>query len=135
LGQYLALVKAPASTHYLVSAPEFFKNLETLLERHSLDHWKAYLRWQMLHGSANALNAGFVNENSLLGEALGEVYVTRAFPPESKRSVLDLVRAIEAEMSNDVGAQNWMAAETKRRAIEQLNALLNKIGYPDRWRD
>jgi endothelin-converting enzyme/putative endopeptidase len=160
-GQYLALVKAPASTHYLVSAPEFFKNLETLLERHSLDHWKAYLRWQMLHGSANALNAAFVNENfnffthtllgaeklqprwrrcvraidSLLGEALGQVYVTRAFPPESKRRVLDLVRDIEAEMSNDVGAQNWMAAETKRRAIEKLNAVLNKIGYTDRFRD
>jgi endothelin-converting enzyme/putative endopeptidase len=160
-GQYLSLVKAPRSPHYLVSAPEFFRSLETLLQRHSLDHWKAYLRWQMVHGSANALSAAFVNENfdfftrtllgaeklqprwrrcvraidSLLGEALGQVYVTRAFPPESKSRVLELVRDVEAEMSKEVEAQNWMAAETKRRAIQKLNAVLNKIGYPDRWRD
>jgi putative endopeptidase len=159
--RYLALVRAPASPHYLVSAPEFFKNLETTLQREPLDHWKIYLRWQMLHGSAATLSEAFVNENfafythtlrgsqkieprwrrcvravdDLLGEAMGQVYVTRAFPPESKARTLQLVRDIETEMAKDIQAQNWMAAETKRRAIEKLNAVLNKIGYPDHWRD
>jgi putative endopeptidase len=160
--RYLALVNAPPSMpHYLVTAPDFFKNLESVLQNEPLDHWKAYLRWQILHGSANALSQTFVNENfdffshtllgteklqprwrrctgavdALLGEALGQVYVARAFPPESKARVLELVRDIETEMSKDIQAQNWMAAETKRRAIEKLNAVVNKIGYPDRWRD
>ncbi|HEY7391406.1 MAG TPA: M13 family metallopeptidase [Bryobacteraceae bacterium] len=160
--RYLALVNAPPSApHYLVTAPEFFKNLETVLQHEPLDHWKAYLRWQMLHGSANTLSQAFVNENfdffghtllgteklqprwrrcvgavdALLGEALGQVYVARAFPPESKARVLQMVRDIETEMSKDIQAQNWMAAETKKRAIEKLNAVVNKIGYPDRWRD
>ncbi|HEV3334552.1 MAG TPA: M13 family metallopeptidase [Bryobacteraceae bacterium] len=159
--RYLALVNAPASPDYLVSAPDFFKNLETILQREPLDHWKAYLRWQMLQGSANVLSEAFVKENfdfnshtllgtekqlprwrrctravdSLLGEALGQVYVSRAFPPESKGRVLQMVHDVEAEMAKDIQAQNWMAAETKRRAIEKLNAVLNKIGYPDRWRD
>ncbi|HLI83639.1 MAG TPA: M13 family metallopeptidase [Bryobacteraceae bacterium] len=160
--RYLSLVHAPPSTpHYLVSAPEFFRNLETVLRAQPLDHWKAYLRWQMLHGSANALSQAFVNENfdffthtlygaeklqprwrrcvsavdALLGEALGQVYVARAFSPESKTRVLQMVRDIEAEMSKDIQAQNWMAAETKRRAVEKLNAVVNKIGYPDHWRD
>jgi endothelin-converting enzyme/putative endopeptidase len=160
-GQYLALVKAPASPHYLVSAPEFFKNLETMLQREPLEHWKIYLRWQMLRGNSSSLSQAFVDENfgfyqrtllgtekqqprwrrcvrsidSLLGEALGQVYVNRAFPPESKARAVQMVRDIEAEMAKDIQAQDWMAAETKQRAIEKLNAVLNKIGYPDHWRD
>jgi putative endopeptidase len=159
--RYLALVNAPPSPHYLVSAPQFFRNLESLLQREPLDHWKAYLRWQMLHGSADSLSQAFVNENfefndrvlagtekllprwrrcvravdAQLGEALGQVYVARAFPPESKARVLQMVRDVEAEMAKDIQAQKWMAAETKRRAVEKLHAVLNKIGYPDRWRD
>jgi putative endopeptidase len=159
--RYLALVKAPPAPTYLVSAPEFFKNLETVLQRETLEHWKIYLRWQLLHGSANALSDAFVNENfefnshtlygteknlprwrrcvraidAMMGEALGQVYVTRAFPPQSKTRVLQMVKDIETEMGKDIQAQNWMAADTKRMALEKLNAVLNKIGYPDHWRD
>ena len=60
---YLKLVKAPLSTpHYLVTSPDFFKGVEVLLNQHPLEHWKTYLRWQMLHGSAPALNEAFVRE-------------------------------------------------------------------------
>jgi putative endopeptidase len=158
---YLALVKAPASPYYIVSAPAFFKGLETAIAAHSLDQWKAYLRWQMLHGSAKSLSTAFVNENfdffnrtlfgaeklqprwrrcvravdADLGEALGQVYVARAFPLERKVRVDRMVRDIETEMAKDIDAQNWMTPQTKRLATEKLHAVVNKIGYPGQWRD
>lgn len=159
--RYFTLVEAPSATIYIVTAPKFFSNLESLLQRHPVEQWKTYLRWRWLHGSAGRLSASFVNENfdffgralrgaqmleprwrrcvravdGLLGEALGEVYISQAFPAENKKRVLQMVADIEAEMEQDIQRQDWMAAETKQRAIEKLHAVLNKIGYPDRWRD
>src|SRR5205823_7960207 len=112
-------------------------------------------------GSANGLSDAFVNENfdffartlygvpqlqprwrrcvrnvdGNLGEALGEVYVSRAFPPESKQRVLALVHDIEDALGRDIQAQDWMAPQTKQQALEKLHATMNKIGYPDKWRD
>jgi endothelin-converting enzyme/putative endopeptidase len=158
---YLKAVKSPAIPKYIVSAPEFFKNLETMLKAHTLEEWKTYLRWQMLHGNANGLSEAFVKENfdfygrtlegaqemeprwrrcvravdGNLGEALGEVYVKRAFPAENKERVLQIVKDIEAALGKDIEAADWMAPETKKQAQLKLNAVLNKIGYPDQWRD
>jgi putative endopeptidase len=160
-GTYLKLVNAPASPHYVVTSPEFFKNLETMLQKHSLEHWKAYLRWQMVSGNSNTLNEAFVNEtfdfysrtllgskqiqprwrrcvrsvDGNLGEALGQVYVSYAFPPESKQRVLKLVEDIGAAMDKDIQLLDWMTAETKKQAEVKLHATLNKIGYPDQWKD
>ena len=158
---YLKLVKSPATPQYIVNSPGFFKNLETMLKGHTLEEWKTYLRWQMLHGSANGLSEAFVKENfdfygrtlvgaqemeprwrrcvrnvdGNLGEALGEVYVKRAFPAENKERVLQMVRDIEAALSKDIDAAEWMTPETKKQAQLKLKAVLNKIGYPDNWRD
>src|SRR5437588_3895153 len=116
-GEYLKLVNAPSSPKYIVTSPEFFKALNKMLAEHPLDHWKTYLRWHMLHGSAPYLSEAFVNENfsffghtlrgaeklqprwrrcvrsadDALGEALGQAYVARAFPAESKQRVLEMV--------------------------------------------
>jgi putative endopeptidase len=158
---YLKTVKAPASPHYVVSSPDFFKAAEVMLNQHPIDHWKIYLRWQMLHGNAPSLSDAFVDENfdffgrtltgakelqprwrrctravdASLGEALGQVYVDRAFPPESKQRVKQLVDDIQSALSQDINAVDWMAPETKKQAQEKLRATLDKIGYPDHWRD
>jgi putative endopeptidase len=158
---YLKTVKAPVSPHYVVSSPEFFKNAEVMLNQHPVDHWKIYLRWQMLHGNAPSLSDAFVEENfdffahtlagakelqprwrrcvravdGNLGEALGQVYVDQAFPPESKKRVKQLVDDIQSALSQDIDAADWMAPETKKQAHEKLRATLDKIGYPDHWRD
>lgn len=159
-GLYFKLVKAPSTSHYIVTSPAFFKGLETLLKQHPLDHWKTYLRWQMLHGNAPALSDAFVAENfdfarvltgakelqprwrrcvratdDGLGEALGQVYVERAFPPSSKQRVLQLVQDLQDVLSKDIDAADWMTPETKKQAQQKLHATLNKIGYPDKWRD
>ena len=158
---YLKLVKSPATPKIIVNSPDFFKSLEAMLKAHSLEEWKTYLRWHMLDGSAGALSDAFVKENfnfygrtlsgaqelqprwrrcvrtvdGNLGEALGEVYAKRAFPPENKARVLQLVKDIEAALSTDIDAADWMAPETKKQAHLKLSNVLNKIGYPDKWRD
>jgi endothelin-converting enzyme/putative endopeptidase len=75
------------------------------------------------------------NVDGNLGEALGQVYVNRAFPPSSKQRVLQLVKDLQGALSKDIEAAGWMAPETKKQAQEKLHATLNKIGFPDQWRD
>ena len=158
---YFKLVKAPSTPHYIVTSPAFFKGLENMLNQHPLEHWKTYLRWQMLHGSAPSLSDAFVNENfdffsrtlfgaqelqprwrrcvratdGILGEALGQVYVARAFPASSKQRVLQLVQDLQKVLSQDIDDAAWMTPATKKQAQEKLHATVNKIGYPDKWRD
>jgi putative endopeptidase len=159
--RYLKLVNAPASPHYLVTSVDFFKGMEGVLQHQSLDHWKVYLRWQLVHGSIPALGNRFVEESFdffgrtlagakelqprwrrcvdstdfLLGEALGQAYVTRAFPAESKDRVLKLVQDLNAALASDIDSLDWMSPKSKKQAQEKRQATLNKIGYPDQWRD
>ena len=159
--RYLALVKAPSSPHYIVTSPKFFKGVEQMLHRYSIPQWKAYFRWQMINGSASALNHVMVEEsfdffgktlfgakeiqarwrrcvNSsdfMLGDALGQAYVARAFPPENKQRALALVQDLTNALGKDIDSLDWMSAETKKQAQEKKAATLDKIGYPDKWRD
>ena len=70
-----------------------------------------------------------------LGEALGQAYVQRAFPPEAKQRAQKMVKQIEEAMQQDIDGLSWMSPATKQQALEKLHALANKIGYPDKWRD
>lgn len=159
--QYVSLTGAPAPHHYLVTAPEFFKGLEQVIQQHPLEHWKAYLRWHLVHGSAPYLAKAFVDENfdfyrrtlagapeqlprwrrcvaaadNYLGEALGQAYVERAFPPESKAKAVELVHDVEAALDRDIDTLDWMTPETRKAAQQKLRAIEDKIGYPDHWRD
>jgi putative endopeptidase len=160
--QYAADIGAPPSQpHYLVTAPAFFKALEPLIQQHSVDDWKAYLRWQLVHGSAPYLNKAIVDENwdfysrTLLGSkaqlprwrrcvraadrdlgmALGEAYVKVAFPPSSKEQNLGLVHDVEHALDQDIMSVNWMQPATKEQAEIKLHAIADNIGYPNHWRD
>ena len=159
--RYLTLVHAPAQPAFLVTAPDFFRGLEQALQKHPMAHWKVYLKWQLAHDSAPYLGKAFVAENfsffshtlagtpelaprwrrcvhsadSALGEALGQAYVARVFPPESKERVLRIVKAIEGALDQDIRDLSWMTAETKKQASAKLHAILDKVGYPDQWRD
>ena len=158
---YLKTVKAPASEHYIVTSPDFFRAEEKLLQEHPLEQWQAYLRWQVIHRSAPYLNKALVDENfdffahtlagaeqqqprwrrcvraadRDLGEALGQAYVDRAFPPESKARTIQMVHAIEQALSEDIQSLGWMSPATKQQAIIKLKGIEDKIGYPQHWRD
>jgi putative endopeptidase len=158
---YLKAVKAPVSDHYIVSSPDFFRAENKLLTDHPLAQWQTYLRWWTIHRSASFLTKALVEENfdffartlvgqqvqlprwrrcvraadRDLGEALGQAYVDRAFPPESKARTLQMVHAIETAMGDDIHNVTWMSPATKEQAMVKLKGIEDKIGYPSHWRD
>ena len=159
--QYFAAMQAPPSPQYTVTAPDFFRGMEKLLQSRSLEEWQAYLRWSVLHSLASSLSQPFVEENfnffgrtlggtkelqprwrrcSIyadidLGEAVGQAYVAKYFPPENKQRMLEMVKAIETALGQDIDAATWMSDSTKKAAHVKLSAQIDKIGYPDHWRD
>jgi predicted metalloendopeptidase len=159
--KYFAAMDTPASREYLVISPVFFKGLEKLIASEPIEHWRAYLRYSAIHFAAGALSDAFVQENfdfygrtlngspqiqprprrcainadADLGEAVGQAYVKRYFPPESKARMVEMVNGIKAALDEDIDAADWMSASTKKRAHEKLAAQIDKIGYPDTWLD
>ncbi len=160
--KFLIDIGAPPITELNVTYPPFFKGLNEVLESTSLDTIKRYLEWQLVYQTpATALPQAFDDESfnfygktlrgqpeqrprwkrcvqatdGALGEALGQVFVTQAFPPSSKAATLQMVHDIEAAMDSDIDTLTWMSAETKAKAKQKLNLIANKIGYPDKWRD
>jgi putative endopeptidase len=159
--RYLRAMQAPSSVRYLVLAPDFFRGLDQLIASEPVGHWKAYLRWQTLHFMAPFLSQPFVEEafdffgrtlagtqeipprwrrcsfstDADLGEAVGQAYVAKYFPAERKERVLKMVRAIEAALNRDIDEATWMSDASKEAAHGKLAAQIDKIGYPDRWRD
>ncbi|MEP6821216.1 MAG: M13 family metallopeptidase, partial [Chthoniobacterales bacterium] len=144
-----------------VGQPDFFKAGNELLKTASLDDWKTYLRWHLIHAAADQLSSDFVNENfkffgttltgakqlkprwkrvvastdDAIGEALGKLYVADNFPPESKARMIDLVKNIQSAMADSIKSRDWMDDKTKEEALKKLAAFSVKIGYPDQWRD
>ena len=70
-----------------------------------------------------------------LGEALGQLYVSRFFPPEAKERMLQLVANLQEALGQRIDQQDWMSDATKRVAHEKLDAFYVKVGYPDKWKD
>ena len=158
---YLEGVGAPSTQVLNVTEPDFFKQMDTVVKTIPLDDWKTYLRWQVLHANAAFLPAAFVDENfnffskelsgikelsprwkrcvrytnGDLGEAVGKEYVAQTFGVEGKDRTLKMVGALEKALSEDINQLSWMGAETKKQAQVKLEAIANRIGYPDKWRD
>ena len=158
---YLMGVGAPYTQVLNVTEPDFFKQLNTTLQATSLDDWKTYLRWHVLHSSAAMLPDAFVDENfnffskelsgtkelaprwkrcvrfttGDIGEAVGKEYVAQTFGAEGKERTLKMVNALEKALASDIDGISWMGADTKKQAHVKLEAIANRIGYPDKWRD
>lgn len=158
---YFKAVGAPAFDTLNVAVPEFIKALEERLAAAGLDDWKTYLAWHVLNDAAPLLPSKFVYENfaffgrtltgakelrprwkrcvgftdQQIGEALGQIYVERTFGAEGKKRMLELVHALERALAKDIETLEWMTPATRKRALEKLKAIQNKIGYPDKWID
>jgi putative endopeptidase len=158
---YFRQRNAPEFASINVSQPDFFKETNRLLAATPLKDWKTYLRWHVLHASATQLSEPFVQENfdfygtklsgtkqlqprwkrcsqsvnRNLGEALGQVYVEKYFPPEAKAHARAMVMNLIGALKSDIPKLSWMGPETKKAALEKLEAFQIKIGYPDKWRD
>ena len=143
-----------------VGQPAFFKEFAQVLADVPLDQWKAYLRWHLLRVTSPYLSKAFVDEdfdfnrtlsgqkvlaarwkrvlsetNNSLGEALGQLYVAQAFPPQARKRALDLVLNLKSVLRDRLQTLDWMSDATKVQAVRKLDAIRIKIGYPDKWRD
>ncbi len=158
---YLAAIGLPALAEFNVTEPEFFKQLEAQLKSRSIPEWRLYLRWHLAHSKAAYLSAPFVNESfdfyskylrgveqlrprwkrcvqyvdHNLGEALGQVFVQNTFGPDVKARTVSMTKEIQKAMEADIHQLPWMGGETKQQALLKLHGMVDKIGYPDQWRD
>jgi putative endopeptidase len=160
--RFLRAAQVPPVQSLNVTEPGYFAGLDKLVASTSLDDWKTYLRWALVHHiPSTALPQPLDRErfafygkvlegqpeqktrwkrcvastDGALGEALGQVYVAQRFSPQDKERTLALTHDLEAAMGRDIEQLSWMSATTKARAEEKLHDVANKIGYPDKWRD
>jgi len=143
-----------------VGEPAYVKALDSLVAARPLDDWRAYLRYHALDAAAPWLDSAFVNEDFAfssrftgakellprwkrclraadgeMGEALGEAYVARTFPPEAKAKAKEVIDNVRAAFRERLLALDWMSDSTRAQALDKLSKLGEKVGYPDVWRD
>jgi putative endopeptidase len=144
-----------------VDQPKFLAEVNRQLRATSLADWRVYLRWHFLRAASDGLPAPFVQESfdfyeaylagakemkprwkrcaeqtdRLLGDALGQKYVEKYFPPAAKARAEEMVHNLIAAMHDILQSLTWMGPDTKAKALEKLASLNPKIGYPDKWKD
>jgi len=158
---YLAAKKQGGLATVNVATPEFFKAFDHQIETADIDALKSYLRWHTVHRYAPNLSDPFVEENfnfyaatlagqkeqaprwkrctaatdRALGEAVGQDWVAKNFPPAAKDNMEKLVTALENALAEDIKTLDWMSEDTKVEARKKLDAFRRNIGYPEKWRD
>ncbi len=144
-----------------VGQPVFFKEVGKMITTVPLTDWKTYLRWNLINAADYKLSSPFVNEafrfkgtilggakelrprwkrvlqatDEGMGEALGQLYVAKAFGPEAKSRAQALVANLKAALRDRLSALDWISEATRKQALRKLDAIAVKIGYPDKWRD
>jgi putative endopeptidase len=145
----------------IVREPSYFEHLSTALSEVPLEDWKAWLAIRVIRAAAPYLSSDFVDENfefygrtlsgtpelrarwkrgvafveGSVGEAVGEQYVARHFPPRAKEMMVELVANLLEAYRRNIESLDWMGEETKQRAYRKLETFRPKIGYPDEFRD
>ncbi|HEX5438430.1 MAG TPA: M13 family metallopeptidase [Gemmatimonadaceae bacterium] len=147
-------------TRVNVAEPDFFRQVNTLLATEPLESWRAYLRYHVLSSSAPWLSTPFVQEDFAfssrftgarqllprwkrclqetdgdLGEALGQAYVAKTFPPEARARAKAVIDDIRAAFRQRLLHLTWMSNNTRQHALQKLARMREKVGYPDHWRD
>jgi putative endopeptidase len=159
--EYYKHKQLPQDTGLNVDQPKFMAEMDRQLAQTPLADWKTYYQWHLLSAASTYLSDPLANEDfafnekylsgtneikprwkrcteqtdQFLGEALGQLYVKKYFPPEAKARMQDMVKNLLAAMKDDISTRPWMSAETKQKAMEKLATFNPKIGYPDKWKD
>jgi len=144
-----------------VSAPKFFETISREMKEIPVGDWQIYLRWHLLNSAAPWLSQPFVDEDfnfkgrvlqgtkellprwkrcvsatdRQLGEALGQIYVEKYFPPRAKARAEEIVGHLVDALRDDLQTLSWMGPATRQQALAKLSKFTRKIGYPDKWRD
>ncbi len=156
----LAAEHVPDIAAINVSNPKYVVTIDSLLKVVPVSEWKTYFTWNLVSHSASTLSSPFVNEafafsqnlsgakeqlprykrciaatDRAMGEALGKAYVQQYFTPEAKARANAMVNNIKAEFRARVASRTWMSDSTRHMAYAKLDAFVQKIGYPDKWKD
>jgi putative endopeptidase len=158
---YWKALGIPPQSEINVTEPAFYQELSRLLQTRGIADWKTYLRWHLAADRAAYLSKPFVQSSfdfyskylrgvtemqprwkrcvqfvdRDLGEALGQVFVEKTFSADTKGRTLAMTKEIEKAMETDLQQLTWMGPDTKKQALAKLHGIVNKIGYPDKWRD
>jgi endothelin-converting enzyme/putative endopeptidase len=158
---YFRRKQIPQDVDLNVDQPRFMQEFDRQWQADPVADWKVYLQWHLLDSTASSLSAPFVEEDfafngkylsgttemkprwkrcvestdSYLGEALGQKYVEKYFPPEAKARMQEMVRNLLAAMRDDILSRPWMSDDTKEKAMAKIATFNPKIGYPDKWKD
>lgn len=145
----------------VVSQPKYMEALQTIFKNGKVNDWKNYLKWNLLRGAAGQLSTeigeanfdfygraltGAIKQrpleeralqivNRATGEALGKLYVEKKFPAEAKAKAENMIKNIIDAYKIRINNLAWMSPETKKKAIEKLEKVTIKIGYPNQWKD
>lgn len=159
--EYFTAMGVPELKDLNVGQPEFMKEVSNLIKDTPIEELKAYLAWNVVNEAAAYLSDQAAEENfafygkalsgreemqprwkrvvnttnSSLGEAVGQMYVKKYFPAESKERMVTLVKNLQDALGERINGLEWMSEETKAKAQEKLSTFRVKIGYPDTWRD
>ncbi|MDE3129113.1 MAG: M13 family metallopeptidase, partial [Gemmatimonadota bacterium] len=143
-----------------VDEPAYLEAVNGLVATRPMADWRAYLRYHALSSAAPWLSTAIVNENfdfskrftgakqllprwkrclratdGEMGEALGQAYVARTFPPAAKAKATQVIHDIRAAFKERLMHLTWMSDSTRAHALDKLAKMHEKIGYPDKWRD
>lgn len=156
-----AHVPASAVQTVIVRQPDFFEAIGALLAATDIQTLRDWLAWNVVQASSSYLSDAFVQESfdfygrtltgtqeikdrwkrgvalveGILGEAAGELYVAKHFPPAAKSRMQELVANLVEAYRRQISTLEWMGEQTRQRALEKLSKFTPKIGYPDKWRD
>ena len=159
--RYFTAAAAPPFDTINVDEPEFMKGFESVVATTPLDAIKVYLRWHVVHAAVNVLPKAIADTDfdffsrtlagqqvqqprwrrcitqtdQHLGEALGQAFVEETFGPRAKADTLAMVQGIKAALGRDIESLSWMTPQTKAAALQKLAGVVDRIGYPDKWRD
>ena len=158
---YFDGIKLSATNEINVGQPKFVSGMSKMINTVSISDWKVYFRWDIINSAASSLSSDFDKEHfafygtvlsgakeqqprwkrmidqtsNSLGEAVGQLYVQKFFPPEAKSRMVELVNNLKVSLGERIKGLTWMSDSTKKEAEAKLAKINVKIGYPDKWID
>ncbi len=154
-------IGGPAAAEIIVGQPKFFEGVQAQLAARPLGDWKVYLRYKILRNAGPYLSAAFEQEmfnfystvlqgtpaqeprwqravrvvDGQIGEALGQLYVARYYPPEAKARMAEMIANITAVMKDRLAKLEWMTEPTRQKALAKFERFYANIGHPEKWKD
>ena len=158
---YFEGIKLTTTNEINIGQPKFITGMAAMINTIPVSDWKVYFRWDLINSAASALSSDFDKEHfafygtvlsgakeqrprwkrmidqtsSSLGEAVGQLYVQKFFPPEAKKRMIELVSNLKVSLGERIAGLKWMSDATKKEAEAKLAKINVKIGYPDKWID